>query len=91
MTNTSTEGCLHWLKQWFSQREGGSHLLELDKNYFEQGLVDSFGLLELIFSIEKEFKIKLTEHQFQDTRFSTIRGLAEIIQELKQSGSISSS
>ena len=85
MTNISTQENLNWLKQWFSQAEGNSNKGEIkgDTNYFEQGLIDSFGLIELIVAIEKEFGVKLLEQHFQDKRFSTLNGLVQIIQELK--------
>jgi len=55
-----------------------------EKNYFEAGLIDSLGVIELIESIETEFNLKFTEENFQDRRFSTINGLAAIIQQIKQ-------
>ena len=82
----TTQQHVTWLKTWLAQRENAPSSIEEDKNYFEQGLVDSFGFLEMIFAIEKKFGIKFTESHFQDPRFSTLNGLVEIIEELIPAG-----
>ncbi len=74
-----------WLIEWFKERNQGS-LPETDKpleeeNYFELGLIDSFGILELITEIETHYGIGLTQDHFEQRRFSTLKGLAEIIRE----------
>ena len=68
-----------WLRDWFAAR--GAGVLKLDENYFDAGAIDSFGVIELIEAIESRNEIKFRQHDFQDRRFSTIRGLAEIIGE----------
>ena len=73
---------IFWLKNWFAQRKELPENAE-EKNYFEIGLIDSLGVIELIESIEQEFNIHLSQDHFQDRRFSSIKGLAEIIHELK--------
>ena len=79
------EATIKWLKIWFSQRSERTELPKgiETKNYFEVGLIDSFGIIELIEAIESEFNINFKEDNFQDRRFSTIQGLAKIIEELK--------
>lgn len=72
-----------WLKNYFLMRATLPTNVE-EKNYFEAGLIDSLGVIELIESIETEFNLKFTEENFQDRRFSTINGLAAIIQQIKQ-------
>jgi len=52
-----------------------------NKNYFELGLIDSFGIIILIEEIETYYSIRLSEKHFEQRRFSTIAGLAEIIEE----------
>lgn len=71
---------VEWLIIWFSQKSEIPLRVE-DKNYFEIGLIDSLGVMELIEDIEKEFRIRFTEENFQDRRFSIIAGLSEIIAE----------
>lgn len=79
------EAKIKWLKNWFYQRTEKNEFPDgiETKNYFEAGLIDSFGIIELIEDIESEFNINFQENNFQDRRFSTIQGLAEIIEELK--------
>jgi len=83
MTSDTTEECLSWLKAWVFRNEDEIRDIAEDQNYFEQGLVDSFGLMELIVAVENQFSIKFLEKHYQDERFSTLKGLAEIIQELQ--------
>lgn len=75
-----------WLSAWFKARGtlSGDGLLDgVGRNYFDQGLVDSLGVIELITDIESHFGVAFTEKHFQDRRFSTVDGLVEIIQSLK--------
>ena len=74
---------LNWLKTYFASRGSIAKENIEELNYFEAGLIDSFGIIELIEVLEKEFNIKFSALHFQDRRFSSIRGLAEIILELK--------
>ena len=48
-------------------------------NFIESGVVDSFGVIILVEEIEKEYGFRFEDKDFQDRRFSTINGLAEII------------
>jgi len=75
-----------WLKTWFTNKNDLPSFPDgaESQNYFEVGLIDSFNVIELIESIETEFQIKFDQNHFQDRRFSTIKGLAEIINEIKQ-------
>ena len=72
-----------WLKNWFSEKGNLPTDVE-DKNYFQIGLIDSFAVVELIEAVESTFNISFTEEHFQDRRFATIKGLAEIIHEIKK-------
>ena len=72
---------IDWLKEYFARKSDLPENIE-QLNYFNAGIIDSFGVIELIESIEQEFKIRFSEDHFQDRRFPTISGLAEIIQEL---------
>lgn len=73
-----------WIIEFFSikndlSKYDKSKLLEV--NYFEENFIDSFGIIELVMKIESEFKIKIPSDAFQERKFSTIRGLAEIIKQ----------
>ena len=67
-----------WLCNWFISRNEGQEL-ELEENFFEIGLIDSFGVIELIAELEEEFKITFDQLDFQDRRFSSINGLTIIV------------
>ena len=72
-----------WLIAYFSKN--GTIPEDIEKiDFFETGLIDSFGVIELIGEIESYFNIRFNEDNFQDRRFSTIKGLAEIIKEIKE-------
>lgn len=77
-----------WLLNWFTQNSSipVNHTeTQLQVNYFEAGLIDSLGVINLIVGIEEHFDIHFNERNFQDRRFSTIGGLSDIIQELSSS------
>ena len=78
------EQALQWLLAWFRRREtaAGKEPLDPAANYFESGLVDSLGLMELIAGLEETFRVRFTEDHFQDPRFATMDGLAELAAEL---------
>lgn len=73
---------MDWLKNYFKAKTELPQNVE-EVNYFEVGLIDSLGVIELIEAIESHFSIKFTEMHFQERRFSTIKGLAQIIQQQK--------
>ena len=74
-----------FLLQWFGKLgpiPGDSPEQKLQTNFFEAGLVDSFGVIELVSAIEEKYGIQFSETHFQERRFSTIGGLSEIMSEL---------
>jgi D-alanine--poly(phosphoribitol) ligase subunit 2 len=84
MTQTQT-----WLLGWFRDHKGVAAPQEADPlgvNYFQAGLVDSFGVMELVGDVEQRFGIRFTADHFQDRRFVTVGGLAEMIDELRSPG-----
>lgn len=83
MSAITKEQISSWLLAWF-QRKAAGRLIQpanCSESYFELGWIDSFGVIELIADIEKEFNIKFNAVHFQDRRFSTVAGLSEIIKE----------
>jgi D-alanine--poly(phosphoribitol) ligase subunit 2 len=70
-----------WLQNWFAARGA---TVARDQNYFDSNAIDSFGVIEMIEEIEDHFKLKFRQHDFQDRRFATVAGLAEIINERLQ-------
>ncbi len=75
---------IDWLCEFFSKRDknlGKDKEEQVNTDIFDAGLVDSFGIIELITAIESNFKIELKQEDLSDARFRTIKGIAEIIEE----------
>lgn len=77
---------LPWLSKWFDDRgllnrEPDEALLAA--NYFEETSLESLDVFELIDDIEARFGIEFRDEHFQERRFSTISGLADLIEELR--------
>ena len=72
-----------WLIKWFSKRrpQKGETDINIDTDFYRRGLIDSFGVIELIGSIETHFSIMFTDDDFHLASFRTIRGLSDIIDE----------
>jgi acyl carrier protein len=80
----AAEGMIEaWLQEWFA---GRGATVARDQNYFDANAIDSFGVIEMIEAIEDHFKVKFRQHDFQDRRFATIAGLAEIVDARLQQG-----
>jgi acyl carrier protein len=69
-----------WLAQWFAERAPGVALAP-EQNFFDQQAIDSFGIIELIEEVETQFGIRFADRDFQDRRFPTVAGLAQLIEE----------
>ena len=77
---------LTWIIDWFESNTNTTrNELEnnIDSNYFEKGYIDSFDFISLIGDIEDEFGIQFSNDQFEDRTFSTISGLAKIIEAVR--------
>lgn len=76
-----------WLFEFFCER---NHLsreqlrADTHRDIFDAGLLDSFGLIELITTVEQVFKFELSAADLEDERFRTIDGLAHIVAERYQ-------
>jgi len=62
-----------WIFENFSQK------INSDERYIDSGAIDSFDMIVLVDFIEENYQIKFSADDFQDTRFFTIKGLAELI------------
>lgn len=74
----SEDRVLDWIASWFVEKSGQEQL-DLENNFFELDYIDSFGVIELIEDLEYEFNIIFNQEDFQDRRFSSIDGLADIV------------
>ena len=72
-----------WLIRWFEKNSLSNEINVKDnvnQNYFENGWIDSLKFIDLVTQIEEEFSIRFSNDEFQDRKFSTIEGLARIIE-----------
>tara|TARA_R110000868_G_scaffold10415_2_gene51124 strand:+ start:283 stop:522 length:240 start_codon:yes stop_codon:yes gene_type:complete len=67
-----------WLTSYLNGRNNGAALGEND-NFIAAGVINSFGIVELILAIEEEFSISLTEAMFEHADVFTINGLSQLI------------
>lgn len=57
-----------------------NELAVLEKDYLQEGLVDSYGLLSLISEIESRFSITFNSTDLESPKFRTIGGLIGILE-----------
>lgn len=67
-----------WLLEILQTNYGITNI-SCQENYFDAG-IDSFSFITLVNIIEEKYNISFTNNEFQDRKFSTIHGLAEIIE-----------
>ena len=85
---TSLQATMRWLLEWIGEHgrmPDLPHEKLLTANYVDGGWIDSFTIISLIEESEAKFSMRYSQDNFQDPRFMTIRGLAEIIGEIKES------
>ena len=75
------EQASEWLCDWFASRRKfkGDAATLLNINYFDAGLLTSLEVIEFVSQIEDRFGMQFSEQDFQDPRFVTVSGLAELI------------
>jgi acyl carrier protein len=59
----------------------GDELFTRDVNLWEEGYVDSIGIVETLGFIEQTWKLRLPEEVVFDPRFTHIAGMAVVIEE----------
>lgn len=57
--------------------------VEDDTPLFSSGIIDSFGVLELISFLEDTFKIEIDMTQYELSAFDTVRKIAALIAKLR--------
>ena len=69
--------------QWF-EAKGALSREEIERrareSYFDAGWIDSLGLIEFVDELETHFNIRFSNDEFQDRSFSTIDGLAALVE-----------
>lgn len=51
-----------------------------DTSYFDENYIDSFGVFELISTLEDEYNFEFNDDDFQNREFVTISGISQIIE-----------
>ncbi len=79
MTSISSSSDIQaWLVEWVKERNPDVEPSPRE-NYYDAGLVDSFGIIELIEEIEHTFDIMFDDDDFTLREFRTIEGLSRLI------------
>ena len=74
---------LSWLNNWFIRRNPEKkESINPVEDYYKQGLVDSFGIIELIADIESHFSITFEDADFKKPEFRKINGLKNIVEQI---------
>jgi len=74
-----------WIVNWFRENtlaETEELMNGLDMNYFDSGWLDSIGFISFLTDLEKQFSVEFENDAFQEREFSTIAGLAKILEGL---------
>ncbi len=57
----------------------GAGKLSTATNLFEAGVVDSYGVVEMVQFIESEFGVKLTDEELLSPELSSVDGMAALV------------
>jgi len=55
-----------------------------DTNLFEAGVLDSFGLIELVKFIEKEFSISIEDDEIASPALSSLAGMTALVERKRE-------
>ncbi|MFC1505214.1 acyl carrier protein [Thermodesulfobacteriota bacterium] len=68
---------MHFIAQNFMVEKDD---IPLDQSLVDEGIIDSFGLFEIIAFIETEYSISIPEDQQNDTNFGTVSQIIDFIE-----------
>lgn len=57
-----------------------------DTDLFEEGFIDSFGFIELVKYLEKEFQIKFTDNELISNQLNTLNNITSMVQSKLNAG-----
>lgn len=74
------------IRQYFLQKIGGDRsLLPNDtSSLIDEGILDSFGLAELVASVEKSYGIKIPDKDIKLPNFDTFEKIGKYVDRLKK-------
>jgi acyl carrier protein len=55
--------------------------IPLDKSLLELGLIDSFGVIEIITYLEKKYKIKINDNEITKEKFGSLNKMSKLVSE----------
>lgn len=71
-----------WITNWLAEN-ADVNVAEIEQrsteNYFEQGWIDSFAFIRFITELEAAHGVRFRNDDFQDRTFSTVDGLALMV------------
>ncbi|MCR5688373.1 MAG: acyl carrier protein [Lachnospiraceae bacterium] len=76
---------MEWIIKWFTEHSNAEESdirQHLNVNYLDMGYIDSFEFITFMGDIEDKFGVQFANDQFEDRSFSTIEGMAKIIEGL---------
>lgn len=53
--------------------------IDLDKSMIDEGIIDSFGLIEIATFLENEFKISITEDKMIRANFGSVHKIVDFV------------
>ena len=68
-----------WITQWFESSSGEN--IDLEENFFEAGLIDSFGVIEIISYLEKKYKIRINDNEITKEKFGSLNKMSKLVSE----------
>ncbi len=57
------------------------HEIDLEKSMIDEGIIDSFGLIEIATFMENEFNMKISEDQMIRANFGSVHKIVNFIKE----------
>jgi len=61
----------------------GHKISDYDEKIFEKGLIDSYGIVELVIELENFFNIKIPYESMLIQNFSSVNEISKFIKQLK--------
>ena len=58
---------------------GDGEALKDDTSFMEEGIIDSTGILELVFFLEESFSISVEDHELVPENMDSLQGIASFI------------
>lgn len=65
----------------YFKKQTSLETIDLQNDYFDEKWIDSFGMIEMVEEIEKEFDIEFTQNDFKKLSFRKVNGLIDIIKD----------